>query len=251
MGKKTPTGKFRGKVTIGVDQNGSPIYKYVSAPTRRELENVKAAVREHFIFGREIPKDLQFYEYAQQWYTLKKEPIISNAARASYKSCFMKHLLPEFGLQKMKAISSAQIQEFVNSFAGTSKSQITMVVGTLKQIFSSAYADGMIERDPTIALIRPKASKKDDRRPLTKEETARVLEVIQTHSEGMLLAVLYYLGVRRGEALGAVHEVIPVTAFHAQPAFVDRAGAVAFGADDRIPAHAEDDAAAGAAEGAG
>ena len=202
MGKKTPTGKYRGKVTIGVDQNGNSIYKYVSAPTRRELQNVKAAVKEHFIFGRAIPKDQQFCEYAEQWYTLKKEPFISDASRTSYKSCFMKHILPEFGLQQMKAISSAQIQEFVNGFARTSKSQITMIIGTLKQIFSSAYADGMIERDPTVALIRPKASKKDARRPLTKEETARVLEVIRTHQEGMFLAVLYYLGVRRGEALG-------------------------------------------------
>lgn len=202
MAKKTPTGKFRGKVTIGVDQNGNSIYKYVSAPTRRELENVKAAVREHFIFGRKIPRDQQFCEYAEQWYTLKKEPFISDASRTSYKSCFMKHILPEFGLQQMKAISSAQIQEFVNRYAGTSKSQITMIIGTLKQIFSSAYADGIIERDPSVALIRPKASKKDGRRPLTKEETGRVLEVIRTHPEGMFLAVLYYLGVRRGEALG-------------------------------------------------
>ena len=128
MGKKTPTGKFRGKVTIGVDQNGNPIHKYVSAPTRRELENVKAAVREHFIFGREIPRDMQFCEYAEQWYTLRKEPFIFQASRSSYKTCFMKHILPEFGLQKMKAISSAQIQEFINSFDGTSKSQITMMV---------------------------------------------------------------------------------------------------------------------------
>ncbi len=202
MAKKTPSGKFRGKVTIGVDQDGKSIYKYVSAPTKRELENVKAAVREHFIYGREIPQDQQFFEYAEQWYTLKKEPFISDASRASYKSCFMKHLLPAFGLQQMKAISAAQIQAFVNGFAGASRSQITMVIGTLKQIFASAYADGAIERDPTVALIRPKASKKDGRRPLTKEETARVLDVIQTHPEGMLLAVLYYLGVRRGEALG-------------------------------------------------
>ena len=64
MAKKTPSGKYRGKVTIGYDPDGKPIYKYVTAPTRRELENVKEAVREHYIFGRAIPRDLQFYEYA-------------------------------------------------------------------------------------------------------------------------------------------------------------------------------------------
>ena len=45
MAKKTPSGKFRGKVTIGYAPDGKPIYEYVTAPTRRELENVKEAVR--------------------------------------------------------------------------------------------------------------------------------------------------------------------------------------------------------------
>ena len=34
MAKRTPSGKFRGKVTIGYDPDGKPIYKYVTV--RRE-----------------------------------------------------------------------------------------------------------------------------------------------------------------------------------------------------------------------
>ena len=30
MAKRTPSGKFRGKVTIGYDPDGKPIYKYVT-----------------------------------------------------------------------------------------------------------------------------------------------------------------------------------------------------------------------------
>ena len=202
MPLKKTNGLYRGKVRIGVTQDGKPIDKFVSGKTVKELEVAKEAARDHFIYGRAIPKDVQFFEYAKQWYKLKKEPFISVASRASYKSCFMKHLLPEFGLQNLRAIDAAQIQKFVNQFAGTSKSQITQIIGTLKGIFSSALAEGIIDRDPSAALVCPKAKKKDDRRPLTKEETERVLSVMHTNPEGLLLAVLYYLGVRRGEALG-------------------------------------------------
>ena len=202
MPLKKTNGLYRGKVRIGVTQDGKPIDKFVSGKTVKELEIAKEAARDHFIYGRGIPKDMQFFEYAEQWYKLKKEPYVSAASRASYKSCFMKHLLPEFGLQNIRAIDAAQIQKFVNGFAGTSKSQIIMIVGTLKAIFSSALAEGIIDRDPTAAIVQPKATKKDDRRPLTKEETERVLSVMRTNPEGLLLAVLYYLGVRRGEALG-------------------------------------------------
>ena len=52
------------------------------------------------------------------------------------------------------------------------------------------------------ALIRPKAGKKAKRRALTETEVAGVLEAIRKNENGLFLAVLYYLGVRRGEALG-------------------------------------------------
>ena len=199
MTQATP---YRGRVRIGVDAEGKPIDKYLTAPTKLELETVKQACREHFILGRPVPEDKMFYEYAEEWYTIRKEPFISDASRASYKSCFIKHILPEFGLQHMKAISANDIQLFVNRFAGSSKSLITLVIGILHGIFSTAYAEGILERDPTVALIRPKSSKKDARRPLTDDETQRVLAAIDNHPEGLFLAVLYYLGLRRGEALG-------------------------------------------------
>ena len=167
MPLKKTNGLYRGKVRIGVTQDGKPIDKFVSGKTVKELEVAKEAARDHFIYGRAIPKNVQFFEYAEQWYKLKKEPFISAASRASYKSCFMKHLLPEFGLQNLRAIDAAQIQKFVNQFAGTSKSQITQIIGTLKGIFSSALAEGIIDRDPSASLVCPKAKKKDDRRPLT------------------------------------------------------------------------------------
>ncbi len=195
-------GLLRGKVRIGYTPDGKPIDKCVSAHSAHELENVKQAVREHYIFGRPIPKEQLFYEYAETWYRTRKEPFISESSKASYKSAFMKHILPEFGLQNMRAISAQQIQEFVNTFADTSKSQVTIIVGTMKNIFATAYAEGLVERDPTVALIRPKTQRKNDRRALTVDETRRILEVIRTHPESLLLAVLYYLGVRRGEALG-------------------------------------------------
>lgn len=210
MAKRTPSGKFRGKVTIGYDPAGKPIYKYVTAPTRRELENVKEAVREHYIFGRAIPRDQPFYEYAGQWYRIKKEPFISNASRSYYKTCFVKHLLPQFGMQHMKAISAAQIQEFVNGFSGASKSQINNVIGTLKAIFASAYAEGVIERDPTVALIHPRASKGTGRRALTPEETRRVLAPTRRACFWRFSTIWASAGARRWGSSGATSTLPPI-----------------------------------------
>ncbi len=193
---------LRAKVRIGYMPNGKPINKNVSGETPEELDAAKQACKEHYIYGREIPEDVLFYEYAENWYKLRKEPFISSASRSSYKSMFVRHLLPVFGLRHLTAIDSNQLQKFLNGFAGQSNSMITLCVGIMKSIFASAYAEGIIPRDPTVALVRPKALTKSERRPLTADETKRILHTARNHPDGLLLAVLYYTGVRRGEALG-------------------------------------------------
>ena len=202
MGKKNSAGKYRGRVQIGIDKDGKPISKYVCAPTQRELEQKKAEIRHYYIEGQPRQADRLFYEYAQEWYELKKQPYISLASQRSYGVAFTKHVLPAFGTRHLRAITAAEIQAFVNSFQGASKSQINIAVGILKHVFQNAYADGIIERDPTVSLIRPKPKKKNERRALTPWEREQVVRVIGTHEYGMFLAVLYYLGLRRGEALG-------------------------------------------------
>lgn len=202
MAKKNTAGKYRGRVQIGVDKDGKAINKYVCAKTLRELEAKKEYVRQHYIDGQPLREDMPFYQYAEEWYKLKKEPFISDASRSAYRSCLYKHILPAFGLRHLRAISAGELQSFVNSFAGFSKSQITLAVGTIKAIFSGAYAEGIIERDPSVSLIRPKPKKKNERRALTARETEDILITIKRHEHGLFLAVLYYLGLRRGEALG-------------------------------------------------
>ncbi len=63
-------------------------------------------------------------------------------------------------------------------------------MGILKAVFSPAYADGLIERDPTVALIRHKAQKQREHRLLTPKEPKNILKTIRTHPEGLLFGVL-------------------------------------------------------------
>ena len=121
MAKKNAAGKYRGRVQIGVDKDGKAINKYVCAKTLRELEAKKEYVRQHYIDGQPLREDMPFYQYAEEWYKLKKEPFISDASRSAYRSCLYKHILPAFGLRHLRAISASELQSFVNSFAGSSK----------------------------------------------------------------------------------------------------------------------------------
>jgi len=78
MTQATP---YRGRVRIGVDAAGKPIDKYLTAPTKLELETVKQACREHFILGRPVPEDKMFYEYAEESTTTRRG--------CSWRSCII------------------------------------------------------------------------------------------------------------------------------------------------------------------
>lgn len=90
----------------------------------------------------------------------------------------------------------------MNTFEGSSKSQITQAKTILEGVFQQAFAEGILDRNPACSLVQPKAKKKEKRRALTQAEVAGVMEAIRKNENGLFLAVLYYLGVRRGEALG-------------------------------------------------
>ena len=181
---------------------GKPINKYFCADSPEELEAKKEELRREFITGEPLKKDQPFWEYTEEWYRVKKEPHISPSSRKSYRVMLTKHVLPQFGIKHLRAISAFQLQEFLNGFEGSSKSQITLAKTILENVFRQAYADGILDRDPACSLVRPKAGKKEKRRALTQAEVAGVMEAIRKNENGLFLAVLYYLGVRRGEALG-------------------------------------------------
>lgn len=90
----------------------------------------------------------------------------------------------------------------MNSFKGFSESHIDKTYALIRSLFRFAVMRGIVARDVTLTLTKPAAKTKEERRALTDEETDAVLRTISEHPEGLFLAVLYYLGLRRGEALG-------------------------------------------------
>ena len=66
--KKQTNGMYRTKVTIGHDETGKPIYKWIQAPTQKKLEEEKRKIREYYIEGIVTAKDQLFAGYCIDWY---------------------------------------------------------------------------------------------------------------------------------------------------------------------------------------
>lgn len=202
MPKKQKSGLYRTKIKIGVDAQGRDINKWVSGRTMAELEEAKREARAYYIEGSALQTDQLFGAYATTWYHVRKEPRLSDSSKAAYRCMFNKWVLPAFGDRNLRAIQPFELQQFVDCFSGSSKSQITLAMTILDGVFSSALTDRIVSTNPASGLVRPTATPAREKRALTEEERARVEAVCETHPHGKYLAVLYYTGVRPGEARG-------------------------------------------------
>lgn len=194
--------RYRAKVTVGHDADGLPIIKYASGRTKRELEDNKAELRRVYVEGLEdAPRDVLFNQYALEWYEVYKKPHIKEGSRGAYQAAFNKHIFPAFASRQLRAIRQADLQEFFNSRSYMSRTTISYMATIFSGVFKRALIDGIVSRDPTQGLRKAHAPEQK-KRALTAAEEAAALHVARTHPEGLLLSVLYYTGMRRGEALG-------------------------------------------------
>lgn len=199
-------GRYRAKVTVGKDMNGGSVIKYVSGRTKKELEAAKEAIRQEYITGRNTPENAMFGAYAIQWYNTYKKPNIGASAQSSYRTALNVHILPILGNKRLTAISAMDLQELINSKADTCATIIKNVHHVLKSIFKRAYMEGIIPRDITVGLEKPSKAKKS-RRALTEAEEAAA-KVLMQEENGLMVALLYYTGMRLGEALGLQWECV-------------------------------------------
>ena len=197
--KKKP---YRSKVKIGVDAAGKPINKWIQGRTRAELDDARQAVIAKYITGEALADDRLFGDYAAEWYRIRKAPFVSASTRESYRTALNKDLFPVLGDRNLRAITSMELQELLNKYAGRSKSKITDVMATLHGVFRSALADRLIDTDPTASLVRPRPNPTAAKLILSLEQRAALEDTCRTHPDGHYLALLYYLGVRPGEARG-------------------------------------------------
>lgn len=197
--KKKP---YRSKVKIGVTADGRDVVKYIQGSTRAELHNAREAVIAKYITGAALANDRLFGDYAAEWFRVKKEPFASPSTRESYRTALNKNLFPVLGVRMMRAISSMDLQDVLNGLKGMSETKITVVLATMRGVFRSALADRLIDTDPTRSLVRPTAAPVREKQALTPAQRAALEEACRSHPMGHYIALMYYLGVRPGEARG-------------------------------------------------
>lgn len=205
-------GYFHTRVWDGTfDDKGQKHYKEIrSSKSSKDLEEKVRLHKESIDKGRYVIKsDMLFRDYALQWLELYKADVSFNTRRM-YQNIIDKHL-------DVLAIPVSMLsRSILATVADTSKGTRTrqQIILTLKQICKCAVRDKLINQatfdDIFTDTIKVKY-KSPEKRALYDYEKDAIKKARFDDTEKAFVTILYYCGLRRGEAIALTLKDIDFT----------------------------------------
>ncbi len=198
---KRKDGRWMARYTVHTVKG--PKRRHVYGRTRKEAADKLAKVLSDRVEGIDYDdENMTLGEYLNRWL---KGSVYGSVRQSTYDrdaNLVQNHLLPALGGIKLKKLSPAHVQGFYRDRldAGLSASTVHKMHAILHKALSQAVRWHMVPRNVTEAVRPPRPAPKE-MRPLSTEETRRLLRA----ACGERLEALYVLavttGMRQGELL--------------------------------------------------
>ena len=203
MVRKRDDGRWEGRIVVGHKENGDSIFRYVYAPTQKELS---AKLRQHIdsYQGADLTEQsrMTLSEWLNQWLENMADTLRPNTLR-NYRSYIENHIRPGLGNKQLSRITPKDVQRFYEKLSdclasGTVRRIHTTLHGALK----AAQQAHLIASNPTEQIIAPRFSYRA-KQVLTDEQLDVFMRVI---AEDEIWCDFFYTelttGLRRGEICG-------------------------------------------------
>ena len=216
--------KQRIPVLIAVNDDGSPVYKWIQGNGQNEVND--RIVQAYIDSGRiwefmdkpeaETPKQsITLATYADKWMTIYKAGKLKPSTIETYKKHLRAHILPAFGKRDIASITTEDIQLFLNERKHLARKTLSSMLHFMGEIFKDAKEDGLVDKDPTASRrISIPSTKSNEREALPLEQFKEIMANIDrlNPADKRLLILMMFTGIRRGEVLGLRWEDIDTKA---------------------------------------
>jgi integrase len=148
--------------------------------------------------------------YTQMW--LDSRDIVQGT-RDNYKSVFNIYWMPYLGLRRIDMITPTMLRGVISQIQWTSVGVKRNAIIKLASVFKTAVFDGLITKNPTASLDKPRVVKKVVD-PYTRSEAETIISHLYTTLQkycqiyAAFFEFCFFTGVRPGEAMGLKWEDI-------------------------------------------
>jgi integrase len=198
------TGRWAAAVTY-VDETGvrrrTTLYGKTQKEARAKRDEALRRAREGL-----APTDakISVRDYTTRWVSVGlKAGSQKDSTKALYATLARVHILPSaLGSLGLGQVKPSDVQGFILALRGGGKAESTVrqIYTVLRAVFESALADGLVARNVVAGVKRPSVTRRETH-SLTPSEVADLLEQTDKTSYGLMIRLMAYTGLRRGEAV--------------------------------------------------
>ncbi len=116
-----------------------------------------------------------------------------------YNSIVEFHLKPKFGHLSLADLTTSDVRVWISTLNNTSNKRINNILTPLRGIMGDAFADGLIDRDPT-QRIKNLRNEKNEPDPFTPVEREKILDVMDVQTRN-LFEFAFWTGMRTSELI--------------------------------------------------
>ncbi|MCX4395223.1 tyrosine-type recombinase/integrase [Streptomyces sp. NBC_01767] len=198
-------GRWHGRVTVGVKDDGTPDRRHVSRKTRAEVTKTVRELERQRDKGavRKAGQSWTIETWLIHWVENIAAPNVSENTIDGYRVAVNHHLVPGLGAHRLEKLEPEHLERFYKKMQETGSAAGTahQVHRTLRAALNEAVRRGHAIRNPATIAKAPRLEE-DEVEPYSVEEVQRLLAEAGKHRNAARWVIALALGLRQGEVLG-------------------------------------------------
>ncbi|WP_340559406.1 tyrosine-type recombinase/integrase [Streptomyces sp. GSL17-111] len=198
-------GKWHGRVTVGIRDDGRPDRRHVERKTKAEVTKAVRELERQRDAGklRKPGKRWTVADWLTHWVETIAPLAVNENTMVGYGVAVRKHIIPALGAHRLDRLEPEHIERFYARMQeqGSAAATAHQAHRTFRTALNEAVRRGHIAENPVRLAKAPRVSE-EEVEPYTVEEVRRLLTAAQRRRNPARWAVALALGLRQGEALG-------------------------------------------------
>lgn len=235
-------GKWHGRVTVGVRDDGKPDRRHIERKTEAEVIRAVRELEKQRDGGkvRKAGRAWTVEKWLTHWVENIAAPTVRRTTMVGYRSSVYNHLIPGVGAHRLDKLSPEHLEKLYGRLQlskdqggkGLAAATVHLVHRTVRVALGEAMRRGHIVEN-VAKVAKPPRIDEDEIVPFTMEEARRILDAAADVRNGARFVVALTLGLRRGEALGLKWSDLEVRWRHGCPKDSECRGEAAQSCQDR------------------
>jgi integrase len=212
--KNLQRGRWEGRITVGIDEQGRAVRRKVTGRTRDEVLTRLRDASDSAATGQErARRDFTVGRFLDSWLDDTLPGSVAKSTEQQYRDIVRLYIKPHVGRRKLLTLNARDVDAMLAALEREGRAPNTrrLARSVLRRALRRAEQEGLIDRNAA-AVANGVRLGSTEGRTLTPEQARALLVAVENHRLGAAFTVAVSLGLRRGELLGLTWDDVDLEA---------------------------------------